>query len=79
MKLFPAWMVVKSLFADELRGTAIDVLFGSALDKAMVKMNYYYRKGVDNYLEAAANYMSLAIKEEAARMGIKLSNEDEGE
>ncbi len=78
MRLFPAWMIVKSLFSDELRGTAIDVLFGSAFDKAMVKMNYYYRRGVDNYLEAAVNYMSLAMKEEAARMGIKLSSEDEG-
>jgi hypothetical protein len=72
MRTFPAWMLVKNMFEHELNGTQLDILFGSVFDKAMVKMNYYYKRGVDDFLEAALKYMSLILDHEAAILGIKL-------
>lgn len=72
MKTFPAWMLVKNMFEHELSGSPLDILFGSIFDKAMVKMNYYYKRGVNDFLEAALKYISSTLDDEAAMLGIQL-------
>ncbi len=72
MKTFPAWMLVKNMFEHELSGSPLDILFGSIFDKATVKMNYYYKRGVNDFLEAALKYISSTLDDEAAMLGIQL-------